>query len=263
MTVYRHVRTGRLPAIKQNGEWKVRESDLEGPTTPSTATPGNADLGSRIPAFIDRLTAGDEPGCWAILENCLSAGAEAPALLHELIVPAMALVGDRWSTGDLKIVSEHTATTIAHRLVARLGPMMRNKGRSRGTIVLGAVAGDTHALPVAILADILRSNGFSVIDLGGNTPAESFAELAQSSDQCRAVGISASIPADDELREAVAAIQAVDPVLPILLGGRGIRDADHAHALGSDGYATGSYEVVELFERCIADPAKPASATYD
>ena len=46
-------------------------------------------------------------------------------------------------------------------------------------MLVGSVAGETHALPSAILADILRGAGFEVIDLGANTPPVSFAEAAR------------------------------------------------------------------------------------
>ena len=252
MTVYRHVRTGRLPATKENGEWKVLAADLEAePARPSRGKPGQADIAQRLPALRDRLQAGDEPGAWAIVENCLSAGAEPIELHHELIIPALQQIGDEWSSGDLRVADEHTASAITYRVVARLGPLMRAKGRSRGTIVMGAAAGDTHALAVSIIADLLRAARFNVVDLGGNTPVESFIDAIDGADQCRAVGISASVGADDVVRDTVDAIREVRPDLPIVLGGTSIRDGVHAEMLGSAGYAETSRDIVPLFEATI------------
>ncbi|MBT8240831.1 MAG: cobalamin-dependent protein [Acidimicrobiia bacterium] len=252
MTVYRHVRTGRLRATKVDGEWQVRAADLDAdPARASRGKPGAADLARRLPAFHDRLLAADEPGVWGIVENCLSGGAEPVELHHEVIIPALQQIGERWSDGELRIADEHTATAIAYRVVARLGPMMRAKGRSRGTIVIGAVAGDTHALAVSILADILRSARFNVIDLGGNTPIASFLDAIQNSDQCRAVGISASVPADDVVRETVREIRSVHPELPVIVGGESIRDETHAKMLGSAGFAAESRDIVPQFEQSI------------
>ncbi|MFW2380612.1 MAG: cobalamin-dependent protein [Acidimicrobiales bacterium] len=254
MTVYRHVRTGRLPAIKENGEWKVRVADLDGkPQRANRGKPGNADIGQRLPALQDRLLAADEPGAWGIIENCLSAGAEPVQLHHQLIIPVLQQIGDSWSDGELGVVDEHTATAITYRLVSRLGPLMRAKGRPRGTIVLGAVAGDPHSLTVSIVADLLRAARFNVIDLGGNTPIESFVESIRGADQCRAVGISTSSRADDPVRDTVRAIKAAHGDLPVLLGGSGIKNAEHAKLLGSDGYARTSTDIVPLFETSIED----------
>src|SRR4029077_16129609 len=83
------------------------------------------------------------------------------------------------AAGELTIADEHRATAIALRLVGRLGPRFARRGRKRGTVVVGAPAGEQHALPSAILADLLRGVGFEVLDMGANTPAASFAETAK------------------------------------------------------------------------------------
>ncbi len=260
MTIYRHVRTGRLPATKENGEWKVKASDLDRePSTVVGGTPGNANIGGRLEAFGDRVVAGDEPGAWSILENCLGGGAEPVEIHHQLIVPQLNEIGERWAKGELRIVDEHTATAIIHRLVARLGPMMRSKGRSKGTIVIGAVAGDSHSLVTAIISDLLRHSRYSVIDLGGNTPTQSFIDTVAGSDQCRAVGLSASEPADDPVRSTVEALNAAFPSLPVLIGGRGIRDQAHALDLGSAGYAQSSRNIVTTFQEAISASAGVAA----
>lgn len=253
MTIYRHVRTGRLPATKENGEWKVKASDLDGePSKPLVGTPGNANISGRLEAFSHRVIAGDEPGAWSIVENCLGGGAEPVEVHHQLIIPQLNQIGERWAQGELRIVDEHTATAIIHRLVARLGPMMRSKGRSKGTIVMGAVAGDSHSLATAIVSDLLRNSRFSVIDLGGNTPAQSFLDTIAGTDQCRAVGLSVSEPADDRVRATVEAINAGFPSLPVLVGGRGVHGQRHATQLGSAGYAQDSRDIVTTFENAIA-----------
>jgi excisionase family DNA binding protein len=262
MTVYRHVRTGRLPATKKNGEWKVLVADLDAKPPPaSKGKPGRADIAQRVPALTDRLIAADEPGAWAIVENCLTGGADPVELHHQLIIPALEGIGDGWSAGDTRIVDEHTATAITYRVVARLGPLMRTRGRPRGTIVLGAVAGDTHALAVSIVADLLRCAQYNVIDLGGNTPVESFVDSIDATDQCRAVGVSVSTPADQSVRETVAGIRAAHPDLPVLLGGAGIRDAAHAKQLGSFGHAQTSRDIVPLFETAIEARFGPKAVT--
>lgn len=251
MTVYRHVRTGKLAATKSNGEWQVRKSDLASAAAPSQGKPGSADIGSRYGAFRSRLLAADEPGAWSILENCLAAGANPADLHHELIVPILEHVGNDWARGELDVSNEHTVTAVMHRLVARLGPLMRTKGRSRGSIVVGAIVGDTHSLPVAIVADLLRSGGYDVIDLGANTPTESFAQTVAVVDRCKAVGLSASMSLDAPIRETIAAIRLADSRLKILVGGRGIEGAEHAATLGADGTERESRLIASAFDSII------------
>ena len=260
MTVYRHVRTGKLVATKLNGEWQVRESDLASMTAPSQGKPGSGDLSSRGPAFRNRLLASDEPGAWSILENCLAAGASPADLHHELIIPTLDEIGCDWESGALAVSNEHTVTAVMQRLVARLGPLMRTKGRSRGSIVIGAVAGDNHSLPVAIVADLLRNGGYDVLDLGANTPSRSFAETVATMDRCKAVGLSASNSLDASIRSAIAAIRLADSTLKIVVGGRGIEGAEHAERLGADGTENDSRLIAAAFDAIIESQMPTALA---
>ncbi len=263
MTVYRHVRTGKLPATKHDGEWRVRASDLTNQPAPVAGRPGSRDMSSRLPAFQARLIAADEPGAWAIMENCLAAGATPADLHHELIVPVLRNIGLQWRAGDLSIVEEHTATAVMQRLVSRLGPLMRTKGRSKGTIVIGAVEADTHSLAAAIVADLLRNDGYHVVDLGGNTPPESFAATITAVDQCKAVGLSASIALDAAIIRTIRAIKDARPGLPVLLGGPGVSGPEHAGRLGADGSATDSRLIVEAFESAMRASTPLRSADGD
>lgn len=181
MTVYRYVRTGRLAAVREGTEWRVQTQDvdhLRNGTEPARRRPRGS-RGAARARLEARLIAGDEAGAWLVVESALASGASPSEIYLLLLVPSLAAIGDRWEAGDLTVADEHRATVVAQRLVGRLGPRMARRGRKRGTIVLGAVAGEEHALPGAILADLIRGAGFDVVDLGPNTPTDSFVDAAR------------------------------------------------------------------------------------
>jgi excisionase family DNA binding protein len=66
MTVYRYVRTGRLPATRDGVQWLVDPADL------ARVTPGRQERGRARAAapstLAARLIAGDEAGSWSLLE---------------------------------------------------------------------------------------------------------------------------------------------------------------------------------------------------
>ena len=74
------------------------------------------------------------------------------------------------------MAEEHGATASAQRIIGRLGPRSAARDEGRGTIVIGAPSGESHSLPVAIAADVVRSHSINVVELGADTPAASFAE---------------------------------------------------------------------------------------
>lgn len=252
MTVYRYVRIGRLEATKVAGEWRVDPAAIDRMTNPGPAPT----MGTRLTArrqLEQRLLAADEGGSWTIFQSALASGA-TPRELHEgLLIPSMQSIGQRWADGDISILDEHRATTVASRLVSRLGPSFRQSGRRRGIVILGVVVGDLHGMPTAIIADLLRGERFDVIDLGANTPPESFAEAVRTTDGAVLVGVSASCDADiRSVRETVATIRSTHADIPILVGGASIPTADLAEELGASGYARTPTEILDTVEALVS-----------
>lgn len=257
MTVYRYVRTGRLHARKQNGQWWVRPGDLEDvqkgpvrlPAVRGETRPRARRWDRYCERLVPRLIEGDEPGAWAIVESALTAGA-APTDIHvELIAASMREVGDRWQAGTLSVGGEHRASAVASRVIGRLGPRFARRGRRRGTVVVAGVPGDIHALPVLILADVLRGASYEVIDFGANTPVSDITAGISESESVVAVALSANTGGrDDEVRAAIAEIRSLGLDLPILLGGSAIGSESTAVGLGANGWAPDARAAVKLVE---------------
>jgi excisionase family DNA binding protein len=236
MTAYRYVRTGRLPATREGVQWLVDPDDVEELQRPRRRRRGLGRTGA-VPDLASRMVVGDEPGAWKVVEGVLTGGAAPEDVLLDLVAPALRRIGDDWAAGTLSVADEHRASAVASRLVGRLGPRFARRGRKRGTIVVGAVEGDDHGLPSAILADVLRGAGYEVLDTGANTPAISFVESAQAANRLRAVVIGATTAGRDAaIRRTVKLLRASDITSPILVGGASVGDADRARRLGADGW---------------------------
>ena len=111
---------------------------------------------------------------------------------------------------------------------------------------MGAPAGEEHALAIAMLADLVRSEGWDVHDLGANMPAGSFAHAVQQSNDvvavCVGVTVEASIPA---ARDTIAAVKSSCPDIPVYLGGAAIRSDEHVQVLGADHWAGNIESLIE------------------
>ena len=178
MTAYRYVRHGQLEARKVDGEWRVSPAAL-------TAFRAGTESGSRRPRagrgvrsapwaerMEARLVAGDATGAWGVVEAAMAAGATPDRVYTEVISPALVSIGDRWAAGDLDIASEHRATAVVQRLIGRLGPQFGRRGRTRGVVVVGAPAGETHALVVSMLADPLLGDRAAEPGAGPDTAVD-------------------------------------------------------------------------------------------
>ena len=250
MTVYRYVRTGRLGAVHDGHSWRVRTTDLDTVRVGrGTDQPRGTARTASAAHLLDRLVVGDEAGAWRVIEDALASGA-GPADVHlSFLAPAMREVGRRWKRGELDIADEHLASATTRRLIARLGPRFARPGRKRGTVLVGAVAGERHEIPVAIVADQLRGAGFHVIELGGDTPAGSFVDAAQRERPlCVLISITTA-GHEDAVADTVAQLRERTETI-VLVGGAAVKDERAARKLGSD-YWTGrdARDVVALVER--------------
>ena len=246
MTAYRYLRLGTLPAKKVSGVWRVRMGDLRVLADREQPRPGPG--GIRWPPYRTqlraRLSAGDELGAWSVIERALVSGASPEAIHLKLIVPTLRTIGDAWRTGELDIAAEHRASSVATRLIGRLGPSFARRGRKRGTVIIGAAAGDHHAIPLAILGDILRGRGLAVVDLGANTPPESFVQSAQEHDDVIAVAI--GVGSDGSTEPAQRTVELLHEQIPgihVFIGGPAVTSEHAARQLGADEYGATALEV--------------------
>ncbi|HEX2384421.1 MAG TPA: B12-binding domain-containing protein, partial [Acidimicrobiales bacterium] len=211
------------------------------PMAPQVGRARRAPHRSRL---ITRMLAADAPGAWSVVERALASGTSPRRVELELIVPSLRDIGDGWARGEISIGQEHTATAVASRLIGRLGPLLTRRGPTRGAVVLAGAPGERHTLCMVMLADLLRADGWQVVELGGDTPVRELAAAVRTVDRLAAVAI--CVGSDEtraEATESAAAVRAANDSVAVLIGGPGITDEDVARSLGADGFGRDADEV--------------------
>jgi len=230
MTVYKYVRTGRIRAEQREGRWVIERPDLQdfrdlrgkrprksgsGPSAaPTQRWDGRADR------LMARMRVGDGPGSWSIIESALVSGSPSDMYVR-LLGPALRRIGDGWSRGAVSIADEHRASAVALGLAGRLSPLFVRRGPSRaGTVLLAGAEGDTHVIPLLMVADALRADGWGIVNLGADVPRAELVATAQGTEHLRAVGISLSSERNAaRTSKNIRTLRAPRPDVPILLGG--------------------------------------------
>jgi excisionase family DNA binding protein len=275
MTAYRYVRTGRLPAQREGTGWVVSRSDLDAFIDRPLlllSTDGDGGTGANWRNRLrETLVTGDEVGAWRIIEQALVAGTAPTECYLDLIVGAINDIGGQSERPSGPVASEYLATATASRLVARLGARFRRPGRSRGTVIFGAPLGEHHVLPISVVADLVRLNGFSCLELGANVPPEAFAGTARDAYRLIAVGIGVTMTTNiDAVRETINAVHEFDPEIPVVLGGQAAYGPDVAETIGASAWAADGAQAIELFSSLARsrrafwlEPRSPAFADSD
>lgn len=235
MTVYRYVRLGYLEAHKEGGSWQVSRADLTRFTDEPAATVGRGNSGTPWDErLLQRMLAADQTGSWKVVEAARASGMSIRSVYQDMLIPALRGVGEQWNDGDVSIAQEHAASQIATRLVSRLSAVITHRGVSKGTVVLGTSASERHTLPVMIAADLIRIEGFEVLDLGSNLPPDTFAEMVAAQQRLVAVGVSVTAAGQaEQVQETIAELRKRVEA-PIFLGGSAIDGHEHSRLLGAD-----------------------------
>jgi excisionase family DNA binding protein len=257
MTAYRYVRQGRLPARQDGTSWVVDEADVVRFLEERDGSPAGAgaderprvDWSERVRV---QLAMGNEVEAWAVVEQALASGVTPQRAFLDLLGGTVAEIGSQVDAGEASTADLHIATSTAQRVAVRLGARFRRRRRSRGTVVLGAPPGELHDLPIALIADLLRLDAYSVLELGADVPPEAFAVAAERAERPAVVGLGVTrIDHIDAAREVVAAVRRAAPDVPVLVGGQAVRSAEVAAVLGVDAWADGE-TITATVERLMA-----------
>jgi methanogenic corrinoid protein MtbC1 len=186
------------------------------PVEPDAAVPASS-LTPELLASL--LVEGDDVLAAWTLEHALAERPRA-VVYDQLLGPAMALVGERWQTGQWGISEEHRATQTTLRALDRVRPPQRPESWVGPLAVLAGVAGEQHMIGLVCLAQVLTESGWSVAALGADVPAEDLARYV-SRNEAVLVALTASDPARLEaLIDTVTAARASRPDIRIMIGGR-------------------------------------------
>jgi methanogenic corrinoid protein MtbC1 len=181
-------------------------------------------------------------------------GGSDPMGILEAARKAMDVVGQRYEKGvyflpELMLAGEmmNQITDIVKPELAKLPEIER-----RGKVLIGTVAGDIHDIGKNIVTFMLDVNGFEVLDLGVDVPAQKFVE-AIGDFQPQVVGLSGFLTlAFDAMKETVEAIKAAGlrDGVKIMIGGGQVNETIQEYA-GADAYGKDAMAGVSLAKKWV------------
>lgn len=176
-------------------------------------------------SYLDSLRAADVAGAYKVASAGREQGMSLAALYQWVITPAMHELGRLWEVGAITIADERLATTVTSRVLTAIRtPQLLDQARGdseQPSALLAAVQGEQHALGLRMAADLLEDGGYRVAYLGADVPTDALLQAVRTLSP-DILGLSATTPRSAQrLEEAVEAVRAERPQLPLLLGGQG------------------------------------------
>lgn len=188
------------------------------------------------------------------VQQALDEGSTAQEVLGAMSA-AMDEVGAKFQSGEIFVPEMLVAAKTMQRGVAVLKPLLSGDAvGSYGKFIIGTVAGDLHDIGKNLVALMVESAGFEVIDLGVDVPAEKFVEAIRANPDCHVVGVSALLTTTMEaMRLTVKAIidAGLQDQVKIMVGGAPITQA-FADEIGADAYTPDAGSAAEKAKELAA-----------
>ena len=174
-----------------------------------------------------------------LVREALDEGEDPAAILNDGMIAAMSVVGAKFQANEIFVPEMLVAAKTMKKGVEVLRPHLASDSIGKnGKYIIGTVAGDLHDIGKNLVALMIESAGFEVIDLGVDVPAEKFVEAIKENPDCRIVGASSLLTTTmDALKNTVVAIidAGYKDRVKIMVGGAPVTQA-FADEIGADAY---------------------------
>ena len=191
----------------------------------------------------------------AAVQAALDEGDDPTAILNEGMINAMGVVGEKFKNGEIFVPEMLVAARAMKKGVEVLKPHLASgSAGAHGKVIIATVSGDLHDIGKNLVAMMIESAGFEVIDLGVDVPTSKIVECYKENPDTKIIALSAllttTMPA---LKETVEALNAEDfrGNIKIMVGGAPITQA-FADEIGADGYSEDAASAATLAKSLAA-----------
>ncbi len=224
--------------------------------------PGAVGESASVENDVDVIIAGEIQE--AVLEKKHDTAIE---VLNNVLLPAMKEVGDKFGAGELILPFVLQSAEVMKKAVARLEEYLEQaEGTSKGKVVLATVYGDVHDIGKNLVKTILTNNGFEVVDLGKQVPADTIINTAIE-ENADAIGLSALlVSTSKQMPLIVNELHRRGQNIPVMLGGAAINrrfglrinKTDDGGQYGAGAfYCKDAFEGLETVEQLRDEKRKP------
>lgn len=190
----------------------------------------------------------------AAVQEALDEGADPGELLNGMI-GAMDIVGEKFKRNEIFVPEMLIAAKAMKAGVDVLKPLLADEGaEDLGTVVIGTVYGDLHDIGKNLVAMMIESAGFTVIDLGVDVPVENFVNSVTENENVKIVAVSAllttTMPA---MKETVEALNAAPyrKDIKVMVGGAPITQ-EFADEIGADCFTVDAASAAQAAKALVA-----------
>jgi 5-methyltetrahydrofolate--homocysteine methyltransferase len=200
------------------------------------------------------VIAGQEARVKELTQAAINSGADPLAIINEGLIAGMNVVGASFKSGQMFVPEVLMSARTMRAGMELVKPLLVGQEvPSAGKVVIGTVAGDLHDLGKNLVAMMLESGGFNVVNLGIDLAPEKFVQAVKDY-QPQVVGLSALLTTTMLVMKDVIELlkeEGLRDKVKVVIGGAPI-SYDFASEIGADGFAPDAASAVELCRKLLA-----------
>lgn len=183
----------------------------------------------------------------------ISSAVDPLDILNHGLIAGMAAVGIRFKKGEMFVPEVLMSARAMNAGIDLIRPFLSHKTMSSaGKIIIGTVKGDLHDIGKNIVAMMLESNGFTVINIGADISPEKFVQSAKEQ-KPDIIGISALLTTTIfYMKDTIELLKEEGVRLPVIVGGAPVTQ-EFADEIGADGFAPEASSAVDLCKKLLAE----------
>ena len=190
----------------------------------------------------------------AAAQACVDEGIDPTTILNTMI-GAMDIVGDKFKRNEIFVPEMLIAAKAMKAGVEVIKPLLATAGAPQlGTVIIGTVYGDLHDIGKNLVAMMIESAGFTVVDLGVDVPVQKFIDAYEENEDVKIFAVSAllttTMPAMEETVAALNAAPFRDKV-KVMVGGAPITQ-EFADKIGADCFTADAASAAAAAKELVA-----------
>ena len=193
-----------------------------------------------------------QDGADELARQALDSGVKPDDILEKALIPAMAVVGNRFSNKEIYVPQMLMAAKAMNSAMKHLKPFfLSGETKRKGKFIIGTVSGDLHDIGKNLVAMMIEGGGWEVIDLGVDVNADKFLK-AISENPDAVIGLSALLTTTMEnMQKTVEAIKEKYSDSKILVGGAPLT-MDYCKLIGADFYSPDPQGAVNYLNQLVS-----------
>ena len=193
----------------------------------------------------EAVIGGDSEKAVELSQKGVAMNIDAYDLIQSGLMKGMKVVGDLFKRKEYYLPEVLLSAEAMHASMSILKPLVKRNVQAAGKVVIGTVEGDIHDIGKNIVATMLESVGFTVVDLGVDVGLKGFLEAAEKN-KPDIIALSALMTTTMEnMNVIISELKKAGCKAKIIIGGAPLND-DIAVEYGADGYAQDALAVQRM-----------------